>query len=316
MRPPLHPDGGSFITADPFRCRVWDLNDRIEEYVTEESCRAEIASVERAGQLVPVVGRRLQGDPDFDIEIICGARRLFVARHLKIPVRVNIMDLTDRQAAAAVETENSLRKQTSPYERGMRLAKLLRQGIYRSRDEMARDLGITPSQVTRLLKFSELPAIVVGAFPCPNDILESWGVELHKAWNDERRRLLTDRCRSLERTGPRPPAVAVYEILVAAPTRAGQPGAKATRRIVRSPDGVTLLRFERQRKEVVLRIPNALVHPSIESELTEAVAAVLTPRRGGRPSAGSCNFSVHKPLNQGPFSGTDRSKSPELTSND
>lgn len=278
MRETLQPDAGSFITADPFRCRVWDLSDRIEEYVTEESCRAEIASIERDGQLVPVVGRVSRNDPDFDVEIVCGARRLFIARHLKVPIRVEIRELTDRQAAVAIETENSLRKQTSPYERGLWLAKLLRQGIYRSRDEMARDLGTTPTHVTRLLKFTELPAIVIGAFPSPHDILESWAVELHKAWKDERRRLLTERCRSLDATSPRPPAVSVYETLMAPPTHGGRTRCKAIRRIVKSPDGATVLRLERQRKEVVLRIPNALVDPAIEAELTRVVAAVLIPR--------------------------------------
>lgn len=301
------------VTADPFRCRAWDLNDRIEEYVTEESCRAEIASMERDGQLVPVVGRVLRDDPSFDIEIVCGTRRLFVARHLRIPIRVEIRQLTDQQAAAAVATENSLRKETSPYERGMWLAKLLRQGIYRSRDEMGRDLRITPTQVTRLLKFSELPALVIGAFPCPHDILESWSVELHKAWNDERRRLLTERCRSLGKASPRPAAAAVYEMLVAAPTRAGRSGVQAARRIVKSPDGVTLLRFEHQRKEVVLRIPNALVDPAIETELTQVVSALLMSRTSAPPPDGSCNFSVRKPLTRGAFSGSDRSRAPGLT---
>lgn len=292
MREPLRPDPGSFIAADPFRCRAWDLNDRIEEYVTEESCRAEIASVQRDGQLVPVVGRTLKGNPDFDIEIVCGARRLFIARHLRIPIRVEIRDLTDRQAAVAVETENSLRKQTSPYERGMWLAKLLRQGVYRSRDEMARDLSITPTQVTRLLKFSELPAILVGAFPSPHDILESWAVELHKAWKDERRRLVTERCRSLCATSPRPPAASVYETLIASPTHAGRARAERSRQIVKGPDGAALLRFERQRKDIVLRIPNALVDPTLEAELTRLVSALLIRHTAGR----SCKILGSKPL--------------------
>lgn len=277
MKETLQHGAGSLITVDPFRCRVWDLSDRIEEYVTEESCRAEIASMERDGQLVPVVGRMLKNDPDFDIEIVCGSRRLFIARHLNVPIRVEIRDLTDRQAAVAIETENSLRKQTSPYERGLWLSKLLRQGIYRSQDEMARALGTTPTQVTRLLKFTELPAIVIGAFPSPHEILESWAVELHKAWKDERRRLLTERCRALGAAAPRPAAVSVYESLLAPPTPGGRTRFKAIRRVVKSPDGATVLRFEHQRKEVVLRIPNALVNPAIEAELTKAVAAVLAP---------------------------------------
>lgn len=302
MREPLQSDAGSFITADPFRCRVWDLNDRIEEYVTEDSCRSEIASMERDGQLVPAVGRMLKGDPDFDVEIVCGARRLFIARYLKIPIRVQIRELTDRQAAVAVETENSLRKQTSPYERGMWLAKLLRQGIYPSRDAMARDLGITPTQVTRLLKFSELPALVIGAFPSPHDILESWAVELHKAWNDERRRLITQRSRSLAEALPRPAAQYAYEILIASPMHGARAKSKGTCEVVRGPDGNAVLRLEHQRKEVVLRIPNVLVDPLVEKELMRIVAdalvhrAALKDRRSPAQSADEGREAASQPL--------------------
>jgi len=266
------------VTVDPFRCRIWALNGRIDDYVTEVSCRAEIESVARDGQLVPVIGRQLEGDPDFDIEVICGMRRLFIARHLKTPLRIQVRELTDRQAAVVVEAENSLRKQTSPYERGLWLAKLLKQNLYRSQDEMARELGITPTQVTRLLKFAELPTIVIGAFSGPHDILESWAVELHKAWSDERRRVLTERARALEKQVPRPPAVSVYEMLLAPRGPATRSARRGAGRVVKSPTGEPLLRFERQRKEVVLRIPNALVDASTEKAITQAVVAVLTRR--------------------------------------
>lgn len=269
-------DGTSFVTVDPFRCRVWDLNDRIEEYVTAASCQAEIESFERDGQLVPVVGRPLSGNPDFDVEIVCGARRLFIARHLKLPIRVELRALSDRQAAIAVKTENSLRKQTSPYERGLWLAKLLRKGIYQSRDEMARNLQITPTQISRLLKFAELPAIVIGAFRSPHEILESWAVELHGALKDDRRRLVIERSRALNGGLPRTPASAVYEALLAPRRPAVRARNGATHRIIRSPTGSTLLRVGHQRKEVVLRIPNALVDSSVEREVTQAVAAILS----------------------------------------
>lgn len=274
-------DAGSFVTVDPFRCRVWDLNDRIEEYVTATSCQAEIDSFERDGQLVPVVGRPLRGNPDFDVEIVCGARRLFIARHLRLPIRVELRKLTDQQSAVAVKTENSLRKQTSPYERGLWLAKLLRKGIYQSQDEMARHLQITPTQITRLLKFSELPAIVIGAFRTPHEILESWAVELHKALKDDRRGLVIERSRALAGKLPRLPSGSAFEALLA-PRR---PTAISTRRVahrvIRSATGTTLLRVGHQRKEIVLRIPNALVDSSIEREVTQAVAAILTRQDAG-----------------------------------
>src|SRR6185437_4232403 len=187
---------GSIVLADPFRCRVWGLSDRIAAYVTEISCHSEIESMKFDGQLVPAIGRKLAGDAQFDIEVICGGRRLYIARHLNIPLRVELRDLTDRQAAAAVEAENCLRKTTSPYERGLWLARLLAQHLYKSQGEMANELRITPTQVTRLLKFAELPSIIVEAFPSPHDILESWAVELHKACSDQRCRLIIERARA------------------------------------------------------------------------------------------------------------------------
>lgn len=276
MDQPTDANSGSFVTTDPFRCRVWTLNSRIEEHVTEESCRTEIESVRRDGQLVPVVGRALKDDPDFDIEVVCGTRRLFIARHLKIPLRVELRELTDRQAAAAVETENTLRRQTSAYERGMWLSRLLKQGLYRSQDQMARELHLSATQVTRLLKFADLPAMIIDAFTSPHDILEAWAVELHRAWGDQRHDLLSDRARSLKTRNPRPPAIAVYESLLAPRKPVGRSRNKTSARIVKSASGTPLFRFEHQRKDVVLRIPSALLNPIVEKEVTQAVIAALT----------------------------------------
>ncbi|HEY1890658.1 MAG TPA: ParB/RepB/Spo0J family partition protein [Steroidobacteraceae bacterium] len=272
-------DSGSFVTADPFRCRIWKLSDRLEEYVTESSCRDEIESVARDGQLIPAIGRPIENDPDFDIEVICGTRRLFVAQRLKIPLRVELRELTDRQAAVAAETANSLRKQTSPYERGVWLDNLIKQNLFRSPDEMARDLGITPTHVTRLLKFTELPAIVLGAFASPHDILESWAVELAQAWNDGRcRRLLATRAHALDKLTPRPPAVSIYEILMAARYPAARSGRRSAGRLVKAPGGQPLLRIERQRNDLVLRIPNALLDSAVEKALVSDLIKVLSNR--------------------------------------
>jgi hypothetical protein len=141
---------------------------------------------------------------------------------------------------------------------------------------MARELDITPTQVDRLLKFGELPASVIGAFPSPHDILESWAVELHKAWADERYRLLTERALAISRREPRPPAVSVYQRLMAAGSLAGRSGRRAVDRVLKSPTGEPLLRFERQRKDVVLKIPNALLDPCKEKAVTQAVLTILT----------------------------------------
>jgi hypothetical protein len=96
------------MMMNPFRCRMWDLHDRLEAYISEASCRGEIASFSTHGQIVAVLARPLHGDPDYDVELITGARRLFVARHLNQPLAVDMRALSDKDALIAMDTENRL----------------------------------------------------------------------------------------------------------------------------------------------------------------------------------------------------------------
>src|SRR5690242_15233583 len=109
--------GGEYMrvtqTVSPFRCRMWDLHDRLEGELDEAGCRDEIESMRKHGQLVPVLARALRGDPDYDFELIYGARRLWVARHLNRPVEVEVREMTDREAIIAMDVENRQRKDLS-----------------------------------------------------------------------------------------------------------------------------------------------------------------------------------------------------------
>src|SRR5579862_9529454 len=117
----------TIVLISPFRCRMWALHDRLESDITEESCKAEIGSFQRHGQLVPVLGRRLRNDAHHDVELIYGARRLFVARHLNMRLRVELRSLDDRAAIVAMDIENRQRTDISPYERGLSYARWLSQ---------------------------------------------------------------------------------------------------------------------------------------------------------------------------------------------
>src|SRR5262245_57838727 len=141
----------SIVSVNPFRCRMWALHDRLETHVTEDTCRAEIESISKHGQLVPVLGRPLRQDPDYEVELIYGARRLFVARLINQPLLVELRELSDRDAIVAMDVENRLRQDISPYERGRSYARYLQSGFFKSQDEIARSLKISASQVSRLL---------------------------------------------------------------------------------------------------------------------------------------------------------------------
>src|SRR5262245_61544618 len=116
------------VAVNPFECRLWDLHDRLESQLTEKSCTAEIESFGKHGQLVPALGRPLTQDPTYKVELIYGARRLFVARHINSPLLVEIREMTNREAIVAMDIENRQRTDISAYERGLSYARWLRTG--------------------------------------------------------------------------------------------------------------------------------------------------------------------------------------------
>ena len=242
------------IEVNPFRCRVWAQHERLEEHITEQNCKAEIQSFEEHGQQIPVLGRPVKGKSDSmcDVELVYGARRLFVARHLNVPLRVEIRDMTDQQAAIALDIENRQRKATSPYERALCYLRWLDAKVFASQEEIAAALRISPSQVSRAIRLAGLPSVLLEAFESPLDVCESWGIDLLALWQDTKRRAeLTEIAESLAAESPRPAPDKIFEQLMGPPQERKR-RARATDEIVRDLQGRTLFRVRRSRNNLAI----------------------------------------------------------------
>ncbi len=263
-------------TMNPFRCRMWEYHDRLEAHISEESCRAEIASLSTHGQFVPVIGRPLRGDSSYDAELITGARRLFVARHLNKLLAVELRDLSDKEALIAMDTENRLRKDISPYERALSYSQWLRSGLFKSQDEIAHALKISPSQVSRILRLAQLPAVVVEAFHDPTELREDWGRNLAAKLEDANtKRALLDTARSIVAQSKRCPAKDVYRQLLAASAKGRKPKPRHHDVVVRSEGGATLFRIRHQRDAVALLLPvENLAEPTLRN-ISDVLATIL-----------------------------------------
>jgi len=267
----------SVISANPFRCRMWPLHDRAEEHITEESCRQEIASFSKYGQLVPVLGRTLEHDPEHDIELIFGARRLFVARQLNAPLRVELRKISNREAIVAMDMENRQRLDISPYERGLGYAKWLRDGYFASQDDIASALGISAGQVSKLLKIARLPAVILSAFPSVTDIREGWGLELAAVLDDPQGRERTiRRAREIARATQKPAATEVCRQLLSASSSGGRKPKSHTREeVILSDRGTPLFRVRYARNAVMLLLPAERVSAGHLKEILHAVSSAL-----------------------------------------
>ena len=273
------------VSISPFRCRMWDLHDRFEGAVSEDTCKEEIESFTSQGQLVPALGRQLRGDRDYDVELICGARRLFVARHLNQPLTVELRDISDREALIAMDTENRLRVDLSPYERGMSYARWLRSGHFQSQEDIARALKVSPAQVSRLLKLARLPTVVVDAFPSPLEIYEAWGLDLIDALDDPTRRQATiHQARTIRAQTPRPQAKEVYRQLLSSAASGKRIRARSHDEVVKDAEGRPQFRIRQLRNCIAVLLPVERVSAETLASIRETIPGLLAS-----PSAQKCH---------------------------
>lgn len=264
------------LSVSPFECRLWDLHDRNEHAITEETCRAEIQSFAKHGQRVPALGRLLAGDSEHKYELIYGARRLFVARHLNKPLLVEICDMSDRECIVAMDIENRQRADVSPYERGFSYLRWLRSGQFSSQEELAQTLRVSASQVSRLMKLAQLPAVIVDAFPEANAICEGWGLDLLSALDDpERRQRTINLARRLGQSWPRPPAREVYRQLLSAGVRGRRVRSGSHDEVVVDLTGAPLFRIRHQQRSVALMLPRDRVSGDVLEALRHSIREIL-----------------------------------------
>lgn len=262
--------------VDPFRCRMWDQHDRLEVHITEESCKAEIESFERHGQIVAALGRKLVNDRDYDYELVYGARRLFIARHLNRPLLIEVRSMTDRDAIVAMDIENRHRQDISPYERGLSYANWLRAGKFASQDDIAKCLKISASQVSRLLKLARLPSVVVDAFSSATQICEIWGIEIAEALEDPLRRpAILRAARVLSAKVPRESGEKVYKELLFSSHLSRKTKKVTHDEVVLDEAGCPLFRVRYQRNSVALVLPLAKTSAASLVRIRQAVGQLM-----------------------------------------
>lgn len=292
--------------AEPADCTLWQFHQRCGEDLSDSSCGELIASIQRHGQRHPVLGRRLQGKTGAIIELIYGARRLFAATRLGIKLSVDVRDLDDRAAIVEMEIENRLRTDITPYERGMSYRHWLNARVFASQSELARELGISEAQVSKLLRYAELPAAVVGAFDSVRSIREEWAVALAKLCQDPHRRpTLVRRAREFA-LAERPQAPqAVFRRLVSEDNLRGRPFLPKRDEVVRTSSGRQIYRIAVRPSTIHFILPRASLSEDLLGQLKcqltsilEPVARAPTPHnapvkghtpRSGRAEAGTIN---------------------------
>ncbi len=262
--------------VEPANCTLWPFHQRSGEDLSEESCKELIASMQRHGQRHPALGRRPDGKTAGAVELIYGSRRLFAATRLGIKLLVDVRNLDDRAAIVEMELENRLRTDITPYDRGMSYRHWLNARVFASQAELARELGVSEAQVSRLLRYADLPTAVVAAFASVGSIREEWAIALAKLCGDPHRRPgLVRRAREFARTeGPHTPEM-VFRRLVSDENLRGRPTAEKGDEVVRSSSGRPIYRIAVRSSTIHFILPRTALSEDLLGQLKRQLTSML-----------------------------------------
>jgi ParB/RepB/Spo0J family partition protein len=266
------------IKISPFKCRMWSLHDRLADDSSSPANRQLVDSIRLHGQKQPALGRRLPThamNGGCQIELIYGARRLAATRELGIELLVDVRDIDDRVALVEMDVENRVREDISSYERGLSYRRWLRSGLFATQSDLAKALGVSEAQVSRLLRFAELPAVIVSAFESHRDICEDWaGVLVKLCRSPEHGDGIHRRARQLAVMTRKPAPDDIYNHLISD----GQNVLARTRardEIVKSRTGHPLFRIGVRARAVHLILPRVLVTNDILRRIAEDMRSSL-----------------------------------------
>lgn len=153
-----------------------------------QALKAEIADA--GGNVQPIKVRPLKGQAD-RFEIIFGHRRHQACADLGLPVLAMVEEVSDAELFKQMDRENRSRADLSPWEQGMMYLQALTDKLFGSREQLARELGIDPGNLSKALRLAQLDAEVVAAFASPLELQYRWAKPLADALTRDRERVLS-----------------------------------------------------------------------------------------------------------------------------
>ncbi len=163
--------------VDPARCRMWAGHNREYSLLNEQRCEDLIESIKAQGrQEMPAIVRRVSGEPDYDFEVICGARRHWSISWLRshnypdFKFLIDVREIGDEEAFRLADIENRARDDLTDLERARDYLRALTAYYDGRQKTMAERLKVSESWLTRYLDLARIPDEITVAFKHPQDL--------------------------------------------------------------------------------------------------------------------------------------------------
>jgi ParB family chromosome partitioning protein len=166
---------------DPARITVskWANRDSRSFDVAEFAALKD--DIEQAGGNVQPIKVRPMKEEEDRYEVVYGHRRFRACLDLGLPVLAVVEDVTDQDLFKEMDRENRARADLSPWEQGVMYRRALKEQLFSSQDQLAKELGVDPGNLSKALRLADLPEAIVNAFASPLDLQYRWAKALNDA---------------------------------------------------------------------------------------------------------------------------------------
>lgn len=245
--------------VDPARCRMWAGHNREYGLLNEQRCEDLIESIKAQGrQEMPAIVRRVSEDPNYDFEVICGARRHWTISWLRshhypdFKFLIDVREIGDEEAFRLADIENRARDDLTDLERAKDYLRALGSYYDGRQKTMAERLKVSESWLTRYLDLARIPQELMIAFKEPQELGIRNAIALKALLKPDDRRLRAYReakrlAGAQEASEEALPVLDVIRALGLAadpPKKSGSPKKSGLTEIVSNASGKPVLRIE------------------------------------------------------------------------
>ncbi len=209
----------TFLWVLPERCRLWERHNRQYDLLNELRCKDLIDGFKSQGrQEMPAIVRKVQGDPNYDYEVICGARRHWTVSYLRnnnytqYKFLIDVRDMSDEESFRMSDIENRDKEDISDYERACDYRNALDYYYEGVQQKMANRLEVSKDWLSRFIYLASFPTQIVNAYADIFDIKVAHVRKLKPLLDDrklkkhilKRAEELTEEQTSLRKEGEKP----------------------------------------------------------------------------------------------------------------
>lgn len=169
---------------DPATIKQSRFRDRVNEAFHDRAFEQLKREIKGTHGNVEAIKVRPIADPEYTYEVVYGHRRHAACLALGLNVKAEIESLDQRQMLMQMWAENQAREDLSLFEKAVSMQRMLDEGVFVGRSELGAHMGLSRSNLSKLLAISDVAETAKALLKDPRDLTARIATTLRARCNE------------------------------------------------------------------------------------------------------------------------------------